>query len=62
MVLRKSEPSWTEAKKQLGDPNFLVQLIGYDKDTLSDSVLNKVSKYTQRMDPEEVGQVRSMTS
>ena len=27
MITRKSEPSWAEAKKQLGDPNFLNQLI-----------------------------------
>lgn len=23
MILLKKEPTWTEAKKQLGDPNFL---------------------------------------
>lgn len=23
MILLKKEPNWTEAKKQLGDPNFL---------------------------------------
>jgi len=26
MILRESEPSWTEAKRQLGDPNFLLQV------------------------------------
>jgi hypothetical protein len=30
MVLRKQEPTWTEAKKQLGDPNFLMQLVQCD--------------------------------
>ena len=30
MVLRKQEPTWAEAKKQLGDPNFLMQLVQYD--------------------------------
>jgi len=30
-VLRRSEPSWTEAKKQMGDPGFLNQLINFDK-------------------------------
>ena len=32
MVLRKQEPTWAEAKKQLGDPNFLMQLVQYDKE------------------------------
>ena len=32
MVLRKQEPTWTEAKKQLGDANFLMQLVQYDKE------------------------------
>ena len=29
MVLRKQEPTWTEAKKQLGDPNVLMQLVNF---------------------------------
>ena len=59
MVLRKSEPTWAEGKKQLGDPNFLVQLVNYDKDQLNDAVLNKVSKWTKdpELDPEVVGAV-----
>ena len=59
MILRKSEPSWPEAKKQLGDANFLVQLVNYEKDNLTDAVLNKVSKYTKDLefDPEVVGAV-----
>jgi len=59
MVLVKCEPSWNEAKKQLGDPNFLNRLINYDKDQLVESLLNKVSKFTTRpeFDPETVGSV-----
>ena len=59
MVLRKSEASWAEGKKQLGDPNFLVQLVNYDKDGLTESILSKVSKYTKdpEFDPEIVGNV-----
>jgi tetratricopeptide (TPR) repeat protein len=49
-VLRRSEPSWTEAKKQMGDPGFLNQLINFDKDSLNDQVLQKVSKYTKEAD------------
>merc|ERR1719440_1948720 len=59
MVLRKSEPSWAEAKKQLGDPSFLNQLMTYDKDSLNDAMLTKVAKYTKDadFDPEVVGAV-----
>jgi dynein heavy chain len=59
MVLVKCEASWNEAKKQLGDPNFLNRLINYDKDQLVDSLLNKVSKFTTKpeFDPETVGAV-----
>merc|ERR1719440_1259135 len=59
MVLRKSEPSWAEAKKQLGDPSFLTQLLNYDKDALNEAMLNKIAKYTKQaeFDPEIVGAV-----
>jgi len=59
MVLRKSEPKWAEAKKQLGDANFLSQLVHFDKESLGDAVLSKVSKYTKlaEFDPETVGNV-----
>jgi len=59
MVLRKSEPKWAEAKKQLGDANFLMQLVTYDKEQLTDAILTKVSKYTKlaEFDPEQVGNV-----
>lgn len=59
MVLRKSEAKWSEAKRQLGDANFLMQLVTFDKDGLTDSILSKVSKYTKlaEFDPEMVGNV-----
>ena len=38
MILRQSEPSWAEAKKQLGDTNFIKQLVDFDKDNMSDKV------------------------
>merc|ERR1719440_937671 len=59
MVLRKSEPSWAEAKKQLGDPSFLTQLLTFDKDALNEAMLNKIAKYTKQaeFDPEIVGAV-----
>ncbi|EKX36467.1 hypothetical protein GUITHDRAFT_97557 [Guillardia theta CCMP2712] len=58
MVLRKGQSSWEEAKKELGNPSFLSELINYDKDAnLNESMLSKVSKYTSKpeFDPEQVG-------
>lgn len=36
MILRQSDPSWAEAKRQLGDPQFIKQLMEFDKDNMSD--------------------------
>ncbi len=36
MILRQSEPSWQEAKRQLGDTTFIHQLIEFDRDNMSD--------------------------
>eukprot|EP00033_Pygsuia_biforma_P005625 GCRY01006214.1.p1 GENE.GCRY01006214.1~~GCRY01006214.1.p1 ORF type:complete len:1920 (-),score=585.98 GCRY01006214.1:315-5459(-) len=59
MVLRKCEPSWTEAKRQLNDPNFMSYLFNYDKDNMSDSVLKKIDRYCSDPDfnPTKVGKV-----
>ena len=37
MVLRKQVATWTEAKKQLGDSNFQMQLVQYEKGPLNNS-------------------------
>ncbi len=36
MILRQSDPSWAEAKRQLGDPQFIKQLVEFDKNNMSD--------------------------
>ena len=36
MILRQFDPSWAEAKRQLGDTNFIKQLVEFDKDNMSD--------------------------
>ena len=36
MILRQSDPTWGEAKRQLGDTNFIKQLVDFDKDNMSD--------------------------
>ena len=36
MILWQSDRSWAEAKRQLGDTNFIKQLVKFDKDSMSD--------------------------
>lgn len=36
MILRQSDPTWAEAKRQLGDTTFIKQLIEFDRDHMSD--------------------------
>jgi dynein heavy chain, axonemal len=57
-VLRKA-PTWDEAKKQLGDSQFMEKLLKFDKDKLDDQLLKKINKYTSQpdYDPEKVGKV-----
>ncbi|XP_077169770.1 dynein axonemal heavy chain 2 isoform X1 [Paroedura picta] len=59
MILRGSEPTWAEAKKQLGEPNFIKQLVYFDKDNISDKVLKKISAYCSQPDfqPDIIGRV-----
>jgi dynein heavy chain len=59
MVLKQSEPTWAEAKRQLGDPNFINNLKEFDRDNIPDKVLRKINKYTADPDfqPEKVGSV-----
>ena len=55
----KRPTNWDEAKKQLGDTNFLQKLIGFDKDKLDSTLLKKIGKYTTNKDftPDNVGRV-----
>ncbi|XP_050431508.1 dynein axonemal heavy chain 2 [Adelges cooleyi] len=57
MTLKQSEPSWAEAKRQLGDPNFLNQLKDFDKDHIPEKVLKKIAVFTRNpeFDPIKVG-------
>jgi len=59
MVLRRSEATWAEAKKQLGDAGFLNSLVNFNKDSLTDQLLGKIGKYTKKdgFDPDSVGKV-----
>jgi dynein heavy chain len=57
MILRNSEPTWAEAKRQLGDTNFINQLISFDKDNIPDKIIMKLGKYTSdpTLSPTELG-------
>ncbi|XP_055959532.1 dynein axonemal heavy chain 2-like, partial [Patella vulgata] len=59
MILRGNEPTWAESKKQLGDGNFLKQLMNFDKDNITDRILKKIGQYCALADfqPEVIGRV-----
>ncbi|XP_052771287.1 dynein axonemal heavy chain 2-like isoform X2 [Mya arenaria] len=61
MILRGQDPTWAEAKRQLGDQNFLKQLMDFDKDNITDRVLKKIGQYVAQTDfqPEIIGRVSS---
>lgn len=57
MILKQSEPTWTEAKRQLGSQYFLDELRNFDKNHISDKTLKKIATYTTNpeFEPEKVG-------
>ena len=59
MILKGAEPTWAEAKRQLGDNQFIQKLINFDKDNMSDRVLKKIGTYCVQADfqPDIVGRV-----
>ncbi|KAM4540607.1 dynein axonemal heavy chain 2-like [Fundulus diaphanus] len=59
MTLLGKEPTWAEAKRQLGEPNFIKTLINFDKDNISDRVLKRIGQYCRQGDfhPEIIGKV-----
>ncbi|KAI3375810.1 hypothetical protein L3Q82_004092 [Scortum barcoo] len=59
MTLQGKEPTWAEAKRQLGESNFIKTLVNFDKDNISDRVLKKIGQYCRQVDfqPEIIGKV-----
>ncbi|XP_070849918.1 dynein axonemal heavy chain 2 [Chaetodon trifascialis] len=59
MTLLGKEPTWAEAKRQLGESNFIKTLVNFDKDNISDRVLKKIGQYCRQVDfqPEIIGKV-----
>uniref|UniRef100_A0A672FP66 Dynein axonemal heavy chain 2 n=1 Tax=Salarias fasciatus TaxID=181472 RepID=A0A672FP66_SALFA len=59
MTLQGKKPTWAEAKRQLGEANFIKTLVNFDKDNISDRVLKKIGKYCRQADfqPDIIGKV-----
>ncbi|XP_039997326.1 dynein heavy chain 2, axonemal [Xiphias gladius] len=59
MTLQGKEPTWAEAKRQLGEANFIKTLVNFDKDNITDRVLKKIGQYCRQVDfhPEIIGKV-----
>ena len=59
MTVLKRPATWEETKKQLGDANFMMKLLQFDKDTLDDALLKKINKFTANTEftPDSVGKV-----
>ncbi|WIA13292.1 hypothetical protein OEZ85_006876 [Tetradesmus obliquus] len=59
MTVLKRPATWEESKKQLGDANFMMKLLNYDKDNMDDALLKKINKFTVNADftPDSVGKV-----
>uniref|UniRef100_A0A7S1IC30 Dynein heavy chain n=1 Tax=Eutreptiella gymnastica TaxID=73025 RepID=A0A7S1IC30_9EUGL len=55
----KKPPTWDEAKKTMGDSQFLPGLMDFNKELLNDALLTKIGKYTAnpKFKPELVGKV-----
>ena len=48
MVLFKGKQDWKSAKLKLGESDFLHQIKNYNKDNISNSMLNKIRKFTKK--------------
>ena len=60
LILRESnDTSWAESKRQLGEQNFINDLINFDKENMSDKTLKKIGTVVTKPDfsPMIVGRV-----
>ena len=60
LILREAtDTSWSEAKRHLGEGNFINELIHFDKEHMSDRTLKKIGQQVAKPDfkPEIVGRV-----
>ena len=61
MTVLKKTPTWEQAKKELGKPDFLNTLMNYDKDKHLNDELLKIKKFVDNPDyePENIGGFRA---
>ncbi|TPX53528.1 hypothetical protein SeMB42_g00716 [Synchytrium endobioticum] len=61
MTLLKKEPTWDEAKRQLGDLKFMQNVLQFDRDNISDKILRRITQYTtdENFQPDIVGRASS---
>ncbi|KAF4524620.1 hypothetical protein B566_EDAN013871 [Ephemera danica] len=59
LILKQTEPTWVEAKRQLADANFIDQLHNFDKDHIPDKTLKSITSFTlnPEFNPEKIGTV-----
>ncbi|EAT40361.1 AAEL007911-PA, partial [Aedes aegypti] len=59
MILLGKEPTWTEAKRQLGEQKFLDTLKNYDKNNIPESTLKTIGGFVRNpeLEPNKVGVV-----
>lgn len=59
MILLGKEPTWAEAKRQLGEQSFLDQLKNFDKNHISEKTMKRIAHYTEdpELEPNKVGVV-----
>jgi dynein heavy chain, axonemal len=59
MTALKRVASWDEAKKALGEADFMNKLMTFNKDTLDEAMIKKLSKFVNNKDfsPDAVGKV-----
>lgn len=50
MILRESEPTWEESKRQLGGATFIKELVEFDKDHISDKILKRITQICSKQD------------
>lgn len=50
IILGVRPPTWQNAKKELGDPDFLKRIVNYPKDSIPNALIKSIEKYTKRED------------
>ena len=50
MILLGKPETWVESKRQLGDPNFLDNLLNLDRNNITDQTLKAIGKFTNDPD------------